>query len=234
MCLITLMLVAGTLFAPPPARVAEEPCPNGNPVPNRPFRDSGVAVSGQEDMEHSVSAMIEFVRVNVDAGLADQMEEDLTTPDACVEIFELWTGAGTSNATAIAVQTKGVQLWLSSIVLIHEYTHWTRARVPPTPPPGGPPTPSNPYGGDPDTADSNPCGQCNHGGMIAADLGNIALFCESLSTAELEYLCDLRDEWRKKVGRSLSACRYAGCSACCGFGYVPNVDQIFPAVPCCD
>lgn len=127
-----------------------------------------------------------------------------------------------------------MRLWLSSIVLIHEYTHWTRARTPPAPPPGGPPTPANPYGGDPQTSDNNPCGQCNHGTMIAADLSNIAIFCEGLSQKDLEYLCQLRDEWRKEVGKSLSACRYQGCTSCCGFGYVPNVDEIFPLVPCCD
>lgn len=219
-----------------PALALDEPCTDGGPPPDRKFKDHRIATSGPETMEHGVADMIAFVRDSIDAGLADDMEEDLLTPDACVEVVELWGGrTGVSDATTIAVKTRGMRLWLSSVVLAHEYTHWTRARAAATPPPGGPPTPGNPHGGDPETSSANPCGECHHAAMVAADLGRIALFCEHLSAPDRQHLCDeLFGDWRKRVAQSLTACLYAGCTSCCGFGYIPNVDELFPALPCCD
>lgn len=110
--------------------------------------------------------------------------------------------------------------------MIHEYQHWQRAHAAAA-------VTGNPGEGDPDTDEREPCGKCNHETMGGEDTALASELCEQLSVAERKQLCELAWEWRKAIAKLLTQCAYDGCTSCCGFGYVPNVDEIWSPPPCC-
>ena len=178
-------------------------------------------------MTHSREEIIGFIGDHISQELADEIDAATDPQDGCAEVCEKdGYGTGKADATTIALRTSRMPLWLCAVVMIHEYHHWQRAHAAGV-------SSGNPGEGDPETDDSNPCGKCNHAAMGGEDTALAGELCEQLSVAERKQLCELAWEWRKKITKLLTQCVYDGCMSCCGFGYVPNVDEIWSPPPCC-
>lgn len=221
---VALLILAGSGSA----RCARSfDCTDGGPPPDAKLDDFSASTSPASDMEHSPQEMIDYIREHYSSSLADDMQADLLGPNPCVEFVELWDGDGMTDATTIAIRTRGVPLWFCSLVLTHEYTHWTRARTASI-------SSGNPAQGDPETSAANPCGWCNHAMMGVTDIQRLWFICGDLPQEEIEKLCKAVDRARRRIAEALTQCSYEGCTSCCGFGYVPNVDEILSIPDCCD
>lgn len=144
-----------------------------------------------------------------------------------IKIVELWghTKPGIADASTIAITTRANPLWLCAIVLRHEFVHAMRAQTG---------SPGNPEAGDPTTADNNPCGKCNHVMIGVDDLNLISeLACDPPPKIPLADACEAWEEGRKASAKLLRECAYAGCTQCCGKGYIPNIGELVSKPPCC-
>ncbi len=226
---IPIMLALGGL-APSaiavPSAAPPGPAQDCQLEPDDDFDDYTPTLPGSS-MTHSREEIIGFIADHISKGLADEIDVATDPEDGCAEVCERTRyGTGKADATTIALRTSRMPLWLCAIVMIHEYRHWQRAHE-------AGKTTGNPGEGDPETAGSNPCGWCNHAAMGVEDTATAAELCEQLSAAERKQLCDLAWEWRKQIAKALTKCVYDGCTSCCGFSYVPNVDEIWSPPPCC-
>ncbi len=209
------------------ASAAFAQCDDGGPAPDDDL-GHGHAVANADQMEHSRSDLINYISANIDAGLASDMNDATDPDDGCAEVVEAFNSPGASDATTIAVRTRGTPIWYSSMVFIHEYRHWQNSR------PASIPT------GDPDTTDPttdpevDPCGDCNHAMMAVDDMHNLTeLVCLGLSTSEKNTLCNFSWHARKQAAKKLTACAYNGCTACCGKTYIPSINEVWHVPECC-
>jgi len=220
-CPLLLLLLWMSLLAP----TLRAQCSDGGPAPDGKVRDHGVALGDMT--QSSRSGLLDYVSDNIDPNLAAEIEADTDPVNGCATLCECYNKDGTHDATTIAVRSLDTPLWYSALVLIHEYEHWRRSRAAAR-------VSGDPYQGDPLTADSNPCGACEHAGMSGRGMALVSeTMCLALNTQERNELCEYARKLRKELAEHLVKCRYAGCPACCGYTYVPNVDQIWSLPPCC-
>lgn len=211
------------LTASSAATASRPDCDDGGPAPDRKLKDNSAL---SEMPSETLSGLIDYVRDNFDEGLGNEMSDALQGPDPCVEVCENWSKNGSSDATTISVGTLGKPAWLAAAILVHEYHHWLRSRPASV-------LSGDPYETDPETSADNPCGECAHADMGADDIARLAYLCESGSQDDISMLCNLTEEARKKIAQKITACVYRGCTSCCGFSYIPNVDEILVSPPCC-
>lgn len=197
-------------------------CDDGGPAPDRKLRDNS-ALAPMDDQV--LGELIDYVRDHFDPALGDEMSDALEGTDSCVEVCENHSKPGSSDATTISVMTINTPRWLAAAILVHEYNHWLRSR--PASVASG-----DPYETDPLTSDEV-CGECAHAAMGADDIARLAFLCESGTQDQIAMLCDFTEHARKEIAIKLTACTYRGCTSCCGFPYIPNVDEILPVPPCC-
>lgn len=229
---ITSLLVALFGLATATAAIgAEGDCSDGGPPGDGKVRDRSVATAPMDSSsyptDHTQADMVGWI-ASWNSTLADEIDDALNS--GCVTLVQLLEGGppGTSDATTIAVKTRGQPLWWCGMVLYHEYRHWLNARAACLLPGNG-----NPSQGDPETADDNPCGKCNHAGMFTFDVLLMAEWCNEFDQTDLKILCGWSSLLFKAMNEILKECRYSGCTACCGFDYIPNAGQIHTTPPCC-
>ena len=149
--------------------VAAGACLGGSPAAAQDYKvtHQGPGVSGMssQGMAYDVGDMIDEVESVYGSGLADEMRDELTGPDADICVTELSTPGyadGASDDDTILVNTKNhdgstrISLFVAAMILAHEYEHATRPR--PTDPDTGEPEPGDPMTG-------GPCGECYHAQM---------------------------------------------------------------------
>jgi hypothetical protein len=161
----------------------------------------------------------------VDPQLAQRVRAAFDPQTGYLRMYEsLIPRNGASDSGTIALPTTIEPRDVCAVILIHEFIHAERSH-------GAAP-------GDPDARDPalvGPCGNCVHAGMGADDHRNLCLLsCEPLPPiTDLRDTCRRLDLWRRRIAEALTRCHYEGCPSCCGFSYVPNVDQLVTPCACC-
>ena len=197
-------------------------CADGGPAPDDRFQSAGLITYPLD--AGALDAIIDYIDENLDPVTADNLRDDLTGADTCVNVRKIFQPEGKADATTIGIRVKNTPMWRQALILIHEYTHWQSARAAAV-------VSGNPHQTDPDTdpdsGGGNPCAWCNHAQIGAQDLVNLGILCGDASPAVIVEICTFYKSAARQIGKALTKCKYQGCPT------VPSSGSILTSPPCC-
>lgn len=151
-----------------------------------------------------------------------------------VQVYELYGAApGAADSGTIGLNTRPKSgspnmrpIWQVALVLLHEWEHCTGAHAS---------SPQDPDAPDPTGIVSDlVCGNCREAELIGEELEDIGFLACDLSCVEEEPACEYAKQRYQALFEAVAACEDAGCQSCCGYGYVPNPQQLGALPPCCN